>query len=102
MNEKQILNALRACNEVLSEFRIERWDAASLPPLDKGNQLRHASWMVSEAIKFTREGKLEKANRWLGFVQGVLWSTGQQTIEDMRQMNMGRTTRVAPEKEKTC
>lgn len=32
--------------------------------------------------------KLEKKFRWLGFIQGVLWTTGQETLEELKQMNM--------------
>lgn len=28
-----------------------------------------------------------KANRWLGFVQGVLWSTGRRTVTQMKDDN---------------
>jgi hypothetical protein len=29
----------------------------------------------------------DKFNRWLGFVQGVFWSLGERTLNDMREDN---------------
>ena len=33
---------------------------------------------------------MEKANRWLGFIQGVLWTRGIYTIDDMREHNTAK------------
>jgi hypothetical protein len=57
--------------------------------------------MCQEAVKFLPRHKIgepvpdpkeiqaamEKAMRWLGFIQGVLWSTGVRTIDQMREDN---------------
>lgn len=50
-------------------------------------KLRHAAWMCQQGIEFVRAGKVEKAQRWLGFVQGVLWMANQRTINQMRDGN---------------
>lgn len=34
-----------------------------------------------------REGRIEKAFRWLGFVQGCLWATGQYTLDELKNHN---------------
>lgn len=63
----------------------------------------HLHWMCQEIIKMADEavGKyrracgtpiidsdlMEKAMRWLGFVQGVLWAMGQFSINQMRDQN---------------
>ena len=64
--------------------------------------LEHALWMLHEmrtmlhnahAVWSDPEWDLgdtvdgDKINRWLGFVQGVLWTTGVYTIDDMRDHN---------------
>lgn len=51
-------------------------------------QIRHLKWMVGEASGFAREGRLDKAQRWLGFVQGALWMVGLSTIEESKRANM--------------
>jgi hypothetical protein len=46
--------------------------------------LDHALWMCEEATGLVSEGKIDKANRWLGFVQGVLFLTGKFTLKELR------------------
>lgn len=43
----------------------------------------HIGWMLEH---MPPNG--EKGMRWLGFIQGVLWSMGEATIDEMRQVNM--------------
>lgn len=45
--------------------------------------LGHVLWCCRQAAKFVDEGRVEKAMRWLGFVQGSLWSHGIYRIEDL-------------------
>jgi hypothetical protein len=50
-------------------------------------KLNHTLWMCQQIRAFVTEGELEKANRWLGFVQGVLWAYGIYTVDQMRDDN---------------
>lgn len=52
-----------------------------------GTPLAHAAWMLEEMKIHLRDGKWEKANRWLGFVQGILWCRGVYTIPQMADHN---------------
>jgi hypothetical protein len=54
---------------------------ADLHYLQTGARLAHAKWMLSQMWTFT---DVEKLNRWIGFVQGVLWAEGRATIDDLR------------------
>jgi hypothetical protein len=50
--------------------------------------LRHVLWMLGEIrAMLDSEGSEGKVDRWLGFVQGVLWLTGRKTIDQMRDDN---------------
>lgn len=49
--------------------------------------LAHCHGMLAKMEGFVREGRIEKAFRWLGFVQGCLWSTGQYSLEDLKNHN---------------
>jgi hypothetical protein len=44
----------------------------------------HLHWMCQEAQAFPEKNKVEKAMRWLGFVQGVLWCLGDKSLDDLR------------------
>lgn len=46
----------------------------------------HALWMCEQAKTFVPLD-MEKACRWLGFIQGVLWMAGIRTIAEMRDDN---------------
>lgn len=45
---------------------------------------QHVLWMCNE-IKTIAPKDMEKACRWLGFIQGVLWVRGTYTISEMRE-----------------
>lgn len=49
---------------------------------DHGRALQHIHWMALETRKFVDEGRVEKAMRWLGFMQGWLTAFGVYTIGD--------------------
>lgn len=55
---------------------------------DRIVQLKHIGWMCLQIADMVEQGKVEKAMRWLGFVQGVLWSTDFRTVDDLRRDNM--------------
>jgi hypothetical protein len=68
------------------DLRVERTNLASIMP---GNvtALGHVLWMCDEIDGFIREQRFDKANRWIGFMQGVLWITGVASIDESREIN---------------
>jgi hypothetical protein len=52
-----------------------------------GDRLGYLRWMCQEVLSWDLEKDWEKANRWLGFIQGVLWEQHIFTIDDMRKHN---------------
>lgn len=52
-----------------------------LPPI---GELSHLRFMCVESQKFIDAGKIDKAMRWLGFLQGVLWARGIYSLDDLR------------------
>jgi len=48
----------------------------------------HLVWMLTEAVHFHRNGKIQKANRWLGYVQGVMAMGGNVSLEALKRANM--------------
>ena len=50
--------------------------------------LDHCAWMSQKTIELIEEGASDrKIGTWLGFVQGVFYSDGIFTIDDMRNHN---------------
>ncbi|OGZ43144.1 MAG: hypothetical protein A2W41_00415 [Candidatus Ryanbacteria bacterium RIFCSPHIGHO2_01_45_13] len=85
MTADKIREALSIYQAKFTAEEISKWrfpDDQKAVPFLKAT-LSHAHWMIDEIYGFLAEGKIEKAHRWLGFIQGVLWATGQYTIEDL-------------------
>ena len=49
--------------------------------------LNHLLSMLPKMKGFIKEGRREKFFRWLGFIQGVLWSLGEFSLNDLRNHN---------------
>lgn len=47
----------------------------------------HLYWMCIEAQMLVTAGRIEKAMRWLGFIQGYLHSWGMATLEEIKNHN---------------
>ena len=48
--------------------------------------LQHIAWMCHEVIKFAGESP-DKAQRWLGFIQGALWAKDIYPIIQLQEHN---------------
>ena len=57
-------------------------------PKRNGTPIEHLAWMAGEIQLLVTEGRIEKALRWLGFLQGALWALGLQSIEESKRHNM--------------
>lgn len=53
----------------------------------KTDALQHAAWMCGEAGRFLKQGRLYKTARWIGWIQGVLWTSGVCSLEELRGHN---------------
>ena len=50
-------------------------------------ELYHVIEMTHKIPEFLKDGRKEKANRWLGFIQGVLCTKRIYTIDDLKNHN---------------
>ena len=51
------------------------------------NALDHLLLMLPKMESFIKEGRREKFFRWLGFMQGVFWSFGEFSLNELRNHN---------------
>ena len=79
MDNDKCNEALRACDKPM------RWTGDGVGWKD--DTVRHVRWMIAEALSWPAE-RLEKKFRWLGFIQGVLWTEGIVEISVLKRMNM--------------
>jgi len=89
MSKNKLISLIKAykyyfklCNYSSIQFPIDR-----LVMFDRVNLMQHCYYMVLEMEKFI-DKDIEKAHRWLGFIQGCFWSIGKSSIEELRQLNM--------------
>lgn len=51
---------------------------------DDADQLGHLQWMIFTMLDEGKDWDEKKVNRWLGFIQGVLWTTKLRGILQLR------------------
>lgn len=54
---------------------------------DRNIAINHLLSMLPKMESFIKEGRREKFFRWLGFLQGVLWSFGEFSLNELRGHN---------------
>lgn len=56
-------------------------------PLLNQEVLAHCHGMLDKMVEFVREGRMDKVFRWLGFVQGCLWTSHRYTLDELMNHN---------------
>lgn len=85
MTSEKMLSLIRFYRE-----RFEHWGIGKRKaPHDKWKKpehevLAHCHNMLDKMEGFVAEGRMEKAFRWLGFIQGCLWSFGEYSLEELK------------------
>lgn len=91
MDAQKVLDVLSIYSQQLSELSKyhpiapERGDIVKKHPdsSDRLKKLSHVWWAVEQCRLFVKDGRMEKAFRWLGFIQGALWYDGMYAIEEL-------------------
>lgn len=55
--------------------------------LERPEHLKHCAWMLGEMMPLYDAGRVEKAMRWLGYVQGVFVALCLCTLNDVKELN---------------
>lgn len=96
MTDDAVIAAANAClTRVLESMRRgvdplpERMDTSLyVAQAGAGAGAKHLMYCCGQIVLFIQEGRREKAMRWLGFVQGALWTLSVATIDELGKMNM--------------
>lgn len=88
MTKEKVQEVIDIYKETLEklEAKPERHEIDGVP-LTRKEKLNHCYWMINEIESFLKEDRIEKAFRWLGFVQGILWSARLYTIPELADHN---------------
>ncbi len=85
MTNKQRRELLKIYKRQIRDFHgVAERAPADRPPESHAEALNHALWMLEQMPEFLRQKRIEKFDRWLCFIQGVLWMTEKFTITQMR------------------
>jgi len=88
MDGLKILEVVGIYSELFKSKGIEPADYPHGLMLDSPHSvLAHCAGMLGKIREFVKEGRIEKAFRWLGFMQGCLWVTGYYSLEDLMNHN---------------
>jgi hypothetical protein len=63
--------------------------------LGRAAVVAHLKFMCEEAARHVDAGRVDKAMRWLGFLQGVLWKSDLCTLDDLKNHSRPDGTGVA-------
>jgi len=83
MNDKNFLSLLQKYKERIEKLKSKTAENSYNEKVD----LEHLLSMLPIMEKFIQEGQREKFFRWLGFMQGVFWSLGEFSLDELRNHN---------------
>lgn len=88
MTLEKMLEVIETYRQLFVERNIGKIDYSHDELLDEETHgLEHCHGMLDKMVEFVREGRMEKAFRWLGFVQGVLWATRVYPLTNLKNHN---------------
>lgn len=93
MTREQQIAVLRRYDEHFSKWEPCRSEADRALPVGMGRGIKHARWMVQEMLRRLEndeESSPGQADRWIGFVQAVLWTHGIFSISEMAEHNTAK------------
>jgi hypothetical protein len=88
MTKEKVREVLAIYRTKFEELGISKGKSShtTTPFLDE-EFLSHCYGMLDEMEEFIQQDRMDKVFRWLGFVQGCLWTTGVYTIEAAKNHN---------------
>ena len=87
----QVVNVFRTYfkEREIPEKQLEGWMYGAYENFTKNpdSLLSHCHWMLNDMERFVQEGRMEKCFRWLGFIQGCVFSVGEFTLNELKNLN---------------
>lgn len=86
MDAEQILAAARKYEMYIHKCGVSQ---STRNPDAPGHYARfgHMLWMCEQIPAFVVGGRIEKAMRWLGFLQGAFWALGHFSVDELKADN---------------
>ena len=93
MDQEKVREVLATYKKKFEELKVEK---KKLPKEMFGSKytpvyvMSHCHAMLDEMEIFIQEGRMDKVFRWLGFIQGCLWTEGVYSLDDLMNQNRPR------------
>lgn len=88
MTPEKIRKVLSVYGKKFEELGIPKEQfAANSYVISDSQCLAHCRAMIDQIDVFLNENRMDKAFRWLGFIQGCLWKAGIYSIEELKNHN---------------
>jgi hypothetical protein len=87
MTFAKVIEVARRYREETERWRLDSPSGRRTTRDRRRDRQRHILHMVDQMETWGPE-KMEKACRWLGFIQGALWADGVYSIEELKRHNM--------------
>jgi hypothetical protein len=91
VTRQEQLDVLRAYDDKFKNWEPERCPREYGNPVGMGRGVKHARWMMQEMIRRLEEDDESspgQADRWIGFIQAIMWVHGIFSIDDMARHNV--------------
>lgn len=88
MKKEKCLEIVSLYRKFFQETGVKKSSYSHHKILDTSqHSFEHCHSMLDKMEEFIHEGRLEKFFRWLGFIQGVLWTSGIYPLEELKNHN---------------
>lgn len=101
MESRHVLDVVRRYRAIFERYDVPKreWPDYAACPQSEDDVLAHCHWMLDGIERMVREAferrahceiaqeRLDRAFRWLGFVQCALWTSGHRTVAEMMEDN---------------
>lgn len=90
MDQKQVIDIIATYQRLFDDVPLVCHSSERYPMSKEVSE--HCAWMLSQMKQMAENGETDKLDRWLGFVQGLLWSYHFYSIDEMQEHNRSKTS----------
>ena len=88
MKIEKIRKVMQLYREKFQSFGIQKKEYSHNVKLNSSHSsLAHCYHMLDKMEVFIEQGRIDKVFRWLGFIQGVLWSRQVYALAELQEHN---------------
>lgn len=87
MAPEKVRRAVEDYRDFIEQAGISPEQLMDRCPKNDEEAMAHIASMFDRLFEFLDQGRIGKAYRWLGFIQGALWRSGIYNVNDLKYHN---------------